>query len=128
MSCWIGGCAAPQGGAGKDQAPKVQYKNLWLQQHLKIEVRRNEVNPNSGLRELDADIALDRLEADRESGFRVVARTKYLQIGSKEPVDTTAWSEIVLSPGLPVTYQSTSLQDAEDYLIEVAYPEEVGLQ
>jgi len=128
MVCWTAGCAAPQTGAQADPAPKIQYKNPWLQQHLKIEVRRNEVNPRSGLRELDAVMSVDQLQADREHAFRIVARTKYLQGDSKEPVDVSAWSEILLSPGRSETYQCTSLQDADDFVIEVAYPEEVGLQ
>ncbi len=125
---WFGGCAAPEQGVHTDQPPKVQYRNLWLQQHLKIEVRRNEVNPHSGLREIDAEIAADKLEAGRESAFRIVARTKYTRSDSKEPVDVSAWSEILLSPERSMDYQCTSLQEAEDFVIEVAYPEEVGLQ
>lgn len=80
------------------------------------------------LYEIDATIEADSLDADRANSYRVFVRAVYYQGQETKPVDSSQWTELLLQPGDPVPFSSASLTGADRCLLEVAYPEEVGLK
>jgi hypothetical protein len=122
----IGCKAAPKPPPSQPQV--ASFSNSWLAGNVQIEVSRAAPNPQSGLFEVDATIQAPRLQQDRAIPYRLVARTRFFEGSRSNNVDTSAWAEIVLQPGEPVRYSCTSLRPAEDYMIELAYPEEVGIR
>ncbi|MCO6437282.1 MAG: hypothetical protein J5J06_09375 [Phycisphaerae bacterium] len=100
----------------------------WLEKNVKAEVTRNRVNPSSGLYELDATVTASALEPGKLDGYRVVARTLFYRGSRQNLVDTSAWAELAMTPGKPVEYSCSSLEPADDFVIELGYPEEAGLR
>jgi len=99
-----------------------------LEKNVRVSVERQGVDPRSGLFEVDARVVVQALEPGRSDGYRVVARTLFYRGERDAVVDTSAWSELVIQPGTPMTYACTSLCEADDFMIEIGYPEEVGLR
>lgn len=116
------------GGKVAAETESVRVLGHWLEKNVKAEVIRRGVNPKSGLYEIDAVVAADALEPGRVDGYRVVARTLFYRGGRQNLVDSSAWAELSLSPDKPVAYACSSLEPADDFVIELGYPEEAGLR
>lgn len=78
--------------------------------------------------EIDASVTASALEPGRMDGYRVVARTLFYRGGRQNLVDTSAWAELSLDPGRSVAYACSSLEPADDFVIDLGYPEEAGLR
>ena len=122
------GCNEPQDGIREGPTQFIRVSNDWLKNNVDVGIDRAELNRDSGLFEVDASIAAEDLEKGRRQSYRVVARAYYYEGAKEDPVDVSQWSELTLEPGMPLVYQSTSLQPADRFVIELAYPEEVGLK
>ena len=128
MSFVVPSCNEPRAGIREGPTQFIRVSNNWLNKNVEVGIDRAELNRDSGLLEVDASIAAEALEKGRHQSYRVVARTYYYEGASEEPVDVSEWSELTLEPGMPLVYQSTSLRPADRFVIELAYPEEVGLK
>jgi hypothetical protein len=136
MATWIlllGGLAPLTGcqSTAKRTAPETantQASNRWLEDHVVFEDLTPRHNAETGLMEVDTLVVLEELEPGRPTGYRLVARTQFYHGNREKPVDTSAWSELLLETQQPVAYASTSLVPADDFVIEIAYTEEVGLR
>jgi hypothetical protein len=123
----VAGCQS----TAKRTAPETantQASNRWLEEQVAFEDLSTRHNPETGLMEVDTMVVLNELEPGRPTGYRLVARTQFYHGNRDKPVDTSAWSELLLETQQPVAYASTSLVPADDFVIEIAYPEEVGLR
>jgi hypothetical protein len=116
------------GGKAVAEPESVRVLGRWLEKNVSAEVTRKGVNPKSGLYEIDAVVTANGLEPGRLDGYRVVARTLFYRGGRETLVDTSAWAELAMIPGKPVGYSCSSLEPADDFVIEVGYPEEAGLR
>ncbi len=122
------GCQTSKQVEGPVSSEQVAYSNRWLRDNVEVEIVRSVVNERSGLYEVDAWIKTRRIDANRARGFRGVLRAAFYEGSKDNVVDTSAWSEFTLNPENSVRFQSTSLCPADGHLIELAYPEEVGIQ
>lgn len=122
----ISGCAETNKTTSESTLTRI--KNLWLKSHVVTDVTRSGLNEKSGLFEVDATLRIEKLEAGRDDGYRLVARTCYYKGSQPEPVDLSDWSELLMEPGRSIPYASTSLAPADRCIIEIAYPKEVGLR
>ena len=120
------GCAPMEKKVGETIITRI--RDPFLRQHITTDVKKGAFNPQTGLYELDASIAADSLDASRLNSYRVMVRAVYYQGQAPLPVDTSQWSELILQPGDPVSFSSVSLTIADHCLLEVAYPEEVGMR
>jgi hypothetical protein len=120
------GCAPVEEKVGETITTRI--RDPFLRQHITTEVKKGAFNPQTGLYEVDSSIGVDSLDASRPNSYRVMVRAVYYQSQAPQPVDTSQWSEIILQPGHPVSFSSASLTSADHCLLEVAYPEEVGMR
>ena len=111
-----------------DTTETTRFYGRWLGNNVRVDITRASTNARSGLYEVDALLTADALEPGRTNGYRVVARSVFYRGGRENVVDTSAWSELLIEPGRPVAYSCTSLKPADDCVIEVGYPEGVGLR
>ncbi|OWY72660.1 hypothetical protein B7486_07020 [cyanobacterium TDX16] len=122
----VAGCAPVEQKVGDSASTRIH--DPFLRKHVKTTVRKGQLNPQLGLYEIDATIEADSLDADRANSYRVFVRAVYYQGQETQPVDSSQWTELLLQPGDPVAFSSASLTGADRCLLEVAYPEEVGLK
>ncbi len=106
----------------------TKFHGRWLAKNVQVDITRAGTNSRSGLYEVDALLTADALEPGRANGYRVVARSVFYRGGRQNVVDTSAWSELLIGSGRSIPYSCTSLEPADDHMIEVGYPEEVGLR
>ena len=106
----------------------TRINDPFLRQHITMNVSKGALNAQTSLYEVDASIAADRLDAQRPNSYRIMVRAAYFQGAETKPVDTSQWSELILRPNEPVEFRSASLTTADRCLLEVAYPEEVGMK
>ncbi len=122
------GCHEPQAEFQEGLTQSIRVSNAWLKNNVDVGIDRAELNRDSGLFEVDASIVAEALEKGRRQSYRVVARACYYEGAKEDPVDVSEWSEFALEPGVRLVFQSTSLRPADRFVIELAYPEEVGLK
>ena len=106
----------------------TRIRDPFLRQHLTTNVSKGALNAQTSLYEVDASISADSLDARRANSYRIMVRATYYQGEAPKPVDTSQWSELILRPNESVEFKSSSLTTADRCLLEVAYPEEVGMK